>query len=140
MHRSMRTQPVEDIDSVIGRFQAWAGSRNAAEPVPGIRELSYEEALESRRQRWRTPAQSVAQNTLAKTTPENEQREEFGVARADTPGPAAASVAPGRKSAPVKNRGVKRRASAKTPGRRRAATPLHAAKAGPPPQSRLRQT
>lgn len=49
----MRTQPVEDIDAVLGRFQAWAGSRNAAEREPGIRELSYEEALQSSRYRWR---------------------------------------------------------------------------------------
>jgi hypothetical protein len=49
----MQTQPVEDIEAVLGRFQAWAGSRNAVEAKPGIRELSYEEALESGRYRWR---------------------------------------------------------------------------------------
>ena len=48
----MRTQPMEDIDAVLGRFQAWSGSRNAAETKPGIRELSYEEALQSSRYRW----------------------------------------------------------------------------------------
>jgi hypothetical protein len=49
----MQTQPVEDIDAVLGRFQAWAGSRNAIEVEPGIRELSYEEALHSSRYRWK---------------------------------------------------------------------------------------
>lgn len=49
----MRTQPVEDIDAVLGRFHAWAGSGNAAEKEPGIRELSCEEALQSNRYRWR---------------------------------------------------------------------------------------
>lgn len=49
----MGTQPVEDIDTVLGRFQAWSGSRNAGETKPGIRELTYEEALESSRYRWR---------------------------------------------------------------------------------------
>lgn len=43
---------MEDIDAVLGRFQAWSGSRNAAETKPGIRELSYEEALQSSRYRW----------------------------------------------------------------------------------------
>lgn len=49
----MQTQPVEDIDAVLGRFRAWTGARNAAEAKPGIRELSYEEALRSRRYRWK---------------------------------------------------------------------------------------
>ena len=43
---------MEDIDAVLGRFQAWSGSRNAAETKPGIRELSCEEALQSSRYRW----------------------------------------------------------------------------------------
>ena len=43
----MHIRPVDDIDAVIGRFQAWAGSRNATENKPGIRDLSYDEALQS---------------------------------------------------------------------------------------------
>ena len=43
----MQTQSIENIDAVLGRFQAWAGASNAAETKPGIRELSYEEALRS---------------------------------------------------------------------------------------------
>ena len=49
----METQPVEDINAVLGRFQAWSGSRNAVEPKAGVRELSYEEALESGRYKWK---------------------------------------------------------------------------------------
>lgn len=51
--RSMETQSVEDINAVLRRFQAWTGSRNAVEQKAGVRELSYEEALESGRYRWK---------------------------------------------------------------------------------------
>jgi hypothetical protein len=43
----------EDIAMVLGRFQAWAGSREAKARTNGVREISYEEALESSRHRWR---------------------------------------------------------------------------------------
>lgn len=49
----MGTQSVEDINGVLSRFQAWAGTCNAAEAKPGVRELSYEEALESGRYKWK---------------------------------------------------------------------------------------
>ena len=49
----METQPVEDINAVLGRFQAWTGARNAVEAKPGVRELSDEEALESSRYKWK---------------------------------------------------------------------------------------
>lgn len=49
----MATRPVEDIEAVLGRFQAWAGARNAAETGPGIREIPYDEALASERYRWK---------------------------------------------------------------------------------------
>src|SRR5690242_3285436 len=49
----MATQPVEDIDAVLGRFQAWSGARTATEARPGIREIPYEEALASERYRWK---------------------------------------------------------------------------------------
>lgn len=48
----MQTQPAENIEAVLGRFQAWAGVRNAVEAKAGIRELSDEEALRSSRYRW----------------------------------------------------------------------------------------
>jgi len=52
--------PPEDIDAVLGRFQAWSATRKPAVKTPprssdlpeGVRELSYEEALESSRFRW----------------------------------------------------------------------------------------
>jgi hypothetical protein len=60
----MQTQPVEDIDVVLGRFQAWSGSRNATEPKPDIRELPYEEALQSRRYRWRAADETPVKKKL----------------------------------------------------------------------------
>jgi hypothetical protein len=60
----MQTQPVEDIDSVLGRFQAWAGSRNAVEAQAGIRELSSEEALRSSRYRWKVAVKTPARKKL----------------------------------------------------------------------------
>ncbi|MFZ0661059.1 MAG: hypothetical protein WAM66_00065 [Acidobacteriaceae bacterium] len=50
----MATQPVEDIEAVLGRFQAWTGARNAVKAKLGIREFSDEEALTSGRYRWRS--------------------------------------------------------------------------------------
>jgi hypothetical protein len=52
--------PPEDIEAVLGRFQAWSATRKLAVRTPhksgdlpeGVRELSYEEALESGRYRW----------------------------------------------------------------------------------------
>jgi hypothetical protein len=49
----MATQPVENIETVLGRFQAWTGARSAVEAGPGIREIPYEEALASERYRWK---------------------------------------------------------------------------------------
>jgi uncharacterized protein (DUF1778 family) len=49
----MATRPVEDIQTVLGRFQAWTGARSAGEAGPGIREIPYEEALASERYRWK---------------------------------------------------------------------------------------
>jgi hypothetical protein len=68
---------VEDLDAVLGRFQTWSAScrtkENAtqkANDLPnGVRELSYEEALESSRYRWqarnRPPASESARKTEA---------------------------------------------------------------------------
>lgn len=61
----MQTQPIENIDAVLGRFQAWAGASNARETKPGIRELSYEEALRSRRYRWKAADEKPAKKKLA---------------------------------------------------------------------------
>jgi hypothetical protein len=58
-------KPPDDIDAVLGRFQAWSASRKTtgktlqkaapkkSDVLPdGVRELSHEEALESSRSRW----------------------------------------------------------------------------------------
>ncbi len=46
-------QVTEDIETVLGRFQAWTGSREPKAARDGVREVSYEEALESSRYRWK---------------------------------------------------------------------------------------
>ncbi|MBB6145780.1 hypothetical protein HNQ77_003741 [Silvibacterium bohemicum] len=50
----------EGIEKVLGRFQAWnsdrefkTGARESKLPKDGVREISYEEALESSRYRWK---------------------------------------------------------------------------------------
>lgn len=97
----MHTQPMEDIDAVIGRFQTWAGSRKPAQP--GIRELTYEEALESRRNRWRGNE---------KRNREKESGEQPGAAR-PVAAPAAAKAERHSKSKAEKGHSAKQRMSAK---------------------------
>lgn len=65
----MHTQPVEDIEAVMGRFQAWTGSQSAARPKAGVRELSYEEALQSSRYRWPAGARSSAKKNQPSAAP-----------------------------------------------------------------------
>src|SRR6185437_15153472 len=67
----MATQPVEDIDAVLGRFQAWTGAREATGMKAGVRELSDEEALASGRYRWKPERAGTAKNAAAqpRTTP-----------------------------------------------------------------------
>lgn len=95
----MDTQPKEDIDVVLGRFQAWVGSRSRSQPAAGVRELTHEEALESRRNRLREPERSllhkaprnelnkarvvedVPQATKTKARPESKVRKESGPRR-----------------------------------------------------------
>lgn len=48
----MHTQPAENIEAVLGRFQTWAGDQNTVRAKPGVRELTYDEALRSSRYRW----------------------------------------------------------------------------------------
>ena len=102
----MQTQPVEDIDAVLGRFQAWAGSRNAGEAKAGIRELSYEEALRSRRYRWKGEDSSSAKKKLGpKPGPEP------GVVPVAAPDVAPKAQTERVKTAPAKARDAKRRAA-----------------------------
>ena|SRR5579883_252079 len=63
--------PAEDIDAVVGRFQAWSALRRTADKThhrssdlpDGVRELSYEEALETSRQRWQAHRHPVENRT-----------------------------------------------------------------------------
>lgn len=43
--------PVEDINAIVSRFQAWAGSQTPRNRKDGVRELTYEEAIGVRRSR-----------------------------------------------------------------------------------------
>jgi len=48
--RRMSTQPpIEDISAIVNRFQAWAGAQAPAVAKDGVRELTYDEAIRSRR-------------------------------------------------------------------------------------------
>ena len=117
----MQTQPVEDIDAVLGRFQAWAGSRNAGEAKAGIRELSYEEALRSRRYRWKGEDSPTAKKKLGpKPGPEP------GVVPVAAPDVAPKAQAERVKTAPSKAGDVKRRTAKQVRARN------HAAKTAPP--------
>ncbi len=83
--------PPEDIDAVLGRFQAWSAIRKATgkttqkrKDLPdGVRELSYEEALESGRYRWqaRTQPSVICDSTEEVPTSADEKS-----VRAVTPG------------------------------------------------------
>lgn len=62
----MATQPIENIEAVLGRFQAWTGARNAVGPGAGIREIPYEEALASGRYRWKGAGANSAKKAVGK--------------------------------------------------------------------------
>jgi hypothetical protein len=48
----MNTQPpLEDINSIVSRFQAWAGVQAPNHARDGVRELTYDEAIRSKRPR-----------------------------------------------------------------------------------------
>ncbi len=48
--RRMNMQPtIEDISAIVSRFQAWAGAEAPARAQGGVRELTYNEAIRSRR-------------------------------------------------------------------------------------------
>lgn len=50
----MNTQPpIEDINAIVNRFQAWAGTQAPARAKDGVRELTYDEAIRSRRHHLR---------------------------------------------------------------------------------------
>jgi hypothetical protein len=49
---AQKQQPSEDIDAILSRFQSWSGSRKATDSKDSVREISYEEALQTSRYRW----------------------------------------------------------------------------------------
>lgn len=112
----MQTQPMEDIDAVLGRFQAWVGARNAVEVKPGVRELTYEEALQSSRYRRRGASALPIKNSKAETGTRS-------TAALDT----TAEQEPTRTAAPVKDRDAKLNA-----GRKRRAAKASKPAANPP--------
>lgn len=64
-------QSAEDLDAVLVRFQAWSGSRKTKEVAEGVRELSYENALQSSRYRWqgRTPKSEATEDIVPALAP-----------------------------------------------------------------------
>jgi hypothetical protein len=72
--------PSDDLDAVLGRFQAWSASCGSGdktgEMIDGVRELSYEEALQSSRHRWQAhtsaPASCPAEKRPANEVPSKE--------------------------------------------------------------------
>lgn len=120
----MQTQPGEDIDAVLGRFEAWAGVRSAVEAKAGIRELTDEEALASGRYRWRgagatpkstsmgaVPAPTAAGTASRHEPPKTDSAKKRGLARratkqaqaksADARAAAATSTPAAAKAVPV---------------------------------------
>lgn len=159
----MHTQPVEDIDAVIGRFQAWAGSRSATETKPGIRELSYEEALQSHLSRWKGGKAAQVKNTRTAGQHTDKLKEEPGVMRVPAPDAIAARSAargPGKARhmpAPAKthearhstakkvragtyaSKASRESASANVPAAKRPAVAKQEAKAAPRPMPQFKE-
>jgi hypothetical protein len=62
----MDTQPpLEDINAIVSRFQAWAGAQAPAHGKHGVRELTYEEAIRSSRRRTSPEKTTVADDPSA---------------------------------------------------------------------------
>lgn len=102
----MHIQPVEDINVVMGRFQAWAGSRTGSDAPPKVRELSCEEALESSRYHWK--GGKGARGSAAVEAAQNP------VAQRSQPVPAKPRKAGHRSPTKVRARGFKPRSQAHT--------------------------
>jgi hypothetical protein len=71
----MNTQPpIEDINAIVNRFQAWAGAQAPARAKDGVRELTYDEAIRSRRHRTSAEATLPAAEKPAPASPTNARR------------------------------------------------------------------
>ena len=117
MHTRAQQKPEENIEVVLGRFQAWKGAHETNAAKDGVRELSYEEAVGGSRYRLRKSAE-IPLVKPACATP--------------SPDTAPASVtAPVRPR--VKSRAAKARAS-------EARVPSQAAKASAPKKTRAQQS
>lgn len=92
-------KPPDELDAVLGRFEAWSASRKKTEKTPpkttgfpdGVRELSYEEALETSRNRWQTRLQPSVTNA---------RTEEIQAAAEEKPAPALTPAGQHDKPAP----------------------------------------
>jgi hypothetical protein len=62
----MDTQPpLEDINAIVSRFQAWAGAQAPTQGKHGVRELTYEEAIRSSRRRTAPEKAAMADEPAA---------------------------------------------------------------------------
>lgn len=96
-------KPADDIEAVLGRFQAWSDFRRPKTPTPqnptddmidGVRELSYEEALQSSRSRWQARTESP-QDKSAKTFAANPGPESDPEPELEQPPLAVQEIIPG---------------------------------------------
>jgi hypothetical protein len=75
----MSTQPpVEDINAIVSRFQAWAGAQAPARAKDGVRELTYDEAIRSSRHRSRMEEPLPEVEKSAPTSPANTKQTKTG--------------------------------------------------------------
>ena len=69
MHTRPQQKPEENIEVVLGRFQAWKGAHETNAAKDGVRELSYEEAVGGSRYRLRKSAEIPLVKPASVTAP-----------------------------------------------------------------------
>ena len=75
----MDTQPpLEDINAIVSRFQAWAGAQAPTHGMHGVRELTYEEAIRSSRRRAAPEKAAVAAEPAAPVSPAKAKHQPAG--------------------------------------------------------------
>jgi len=82
----MDTQPpLEDINAIVSRFQAWAGAQAPTHGKHAVRELTYEEAIRSSRLRTAPEKDAVAAEPAAPVLPAKAKHQSAGERSAAKP-------------------------------------------------------
>ena len=82
----MDTQPpLEDINAIVSRFQAWAGAQAPTHGKHGVRELTYEEAIRSSRRRTAPEKTAVEAEPAAPVLPAKAKHRSAGERSAAKP-------------------------------------------------------